>query len=84
MNHFIQAQKLENLKKIKLANAWLDPTFAKEITAANIYRKYLPSPEASLLRLNVQGNYLGVYVNTDSVDKQFIQKKFNEKTCKKT
>ena len=79
MNHFIQAQKLENLKKIKLANAWLDPTFAKEITAANIYRKYLPTPEASLLRLNVQGNYNGLYVNTEAVDKQFLQKQFNEK-----
>jgi hypothetical protein len=79
LNHFIDGQKLENLKKIKLANAWMDPTFAKEITAASIYRKYLPSPEVNLLRLNVQGNYLGIYVNTESIDKQFLQKHFGEK-----
>ena len=79
MNHFIQGQKLENLKKIKLANAWMDPTFAKEITASHIYKKYLPSPEVNLLKLNVQGNYLGIYVNTESIDKQFLQKHFGEK-----
>ena len=32
-----------------------------------------------MLRLNVQGNYLGVYINTESIDKQFLQKQFNEK-----
>jgi len=79
MNHFIQGQKLENLKKIKLANAWMDPTFAKEITASHIYKKYLPSPEVNLLKLNVQDNYLGIYVNTESIDKQFLQKHFVEK-----
>ena len=79
MNHFIQGQKLENLKKIKLANAWMDPTFAKEITASHIYKKYLPSPEVNLLKLNVQDNYLGIYVNTESIDKQFLQKHFGEK-----
>ena len=79
LNHFIPGQKLENLKKVKLANAWMDPTFAKEITAANIYRKYLPTPEVNLVRFNVQGDYLGIYAHTESVDKQFLQKHFSEK-----
>ena len=79
LNHFIPGQKLENLKKIKLANAWMDPTFAKEVTASKIYRKYLPTPEANLLRLISQGNYVGIYAHTESVDKQFLQKHFDEK-----
>ena len=57
----------------------MDPTFAKEITAANIYRKYLPTPEVNLVRFNVQGDYLGIYAHTESVDKQFLQKHFSEK-----
>ena len=58
MNYWISGQKLLDYKKIKLANAWMDPTFAKEFTAAKIYRKYLPCPEINLTKLHVQGNYL--------------------------
>ncbi len=80
MNHWISGQKLMNYKKIKLANAWLDPTFAKEFSAAQIYRNYLPCPEVNLIKLDVQGDYLGLYVNTESVNKQFFEKHYNEKS----
>ena len=80
MNYFIGGQTLLDYKKIKLANAWMDPTFVKDITASNIYRKYLPSGEANLMKLHVQGNYLGLYVNTESINKQFLKKHFDEKS----
>lgn len=80
MNYWVSGQKLLGYKKLKLANAWMDPTFAKEFTAAKIYRKYLPCPEVNLIKLHVQGNYLGMYVNTESINKQFLDKHFNEKS----
>ena len=79
-NYFIDSQKVLGYKKMKLANAWMDPTFVKDITASNIYRNYLPSGEANLVKLHVQGNYLGLYVNTESINKQFTKKHFDEKT----
>ncbi len=80
MNYFVSGQKLLGYKKLKLPNAWLDATFAKEFVAAKIYRNYLPSPEVNLITLYVQGNYLGVYVNTESINKQFLKKHFDEKS----
>ena len=80
MNYFVSGQKLLGYKKLKLPNAWLDATFAKEFAAAKIYRNYLPSPEVNLIKLYVQGNYLGVYVNTESINKQFLKKHFDEKS----
>ena len=79
MNHFIGGQKLMDYKKLKVANAMFDPTFVKEISAYHLYRRYLPSPEANLMKVYVQGNYLGLYINTESVDKQFLKKHFDEK-----
>ena len=32
-NYWVSGQKLMDYKKVKLANAWLDPTFAKEYLA---------------------------------------------------
>lgn len=78
VNDYIPGQTLMNIKDIKLANAFLDPTFCKEITGLNIYRNYLPSPEANLIKVYVQGVYLGLYVNTESINKQFLKKHFDE------
>ena len=80
MNYWISGQKLMGKKKIKLANAWMDPTFVKEFSAFQIYKNYLPSPEANLVKLYVQGNYQGLYVNTESINKQFTKKHFDEKS----
>jgi len=78
MNHWISGQKLMDYNKIKLANAWLDPTYCKEYIASRIYRKYLPTPEINLIALHSQGNYTGLYVNTESINKQFLDKHFGE------
>lgn len=78
MNYWIQGQQLMGYKKIKLANAWLDPTYVKELIASQIYRRYLPTPEVSLLALYTQGNYTGLYVNTESINQSFLQKHFDE------
>ena len=78
-NYFISGQKFMGKKKLKLANAWVDPTFMKEFSASQIYKNYLPSPEVNLVKLYVQGNYLGLYVNTESINKQFTDKHFDEK-----
>lgn len=77
-NDSVPGQFVMGYRKVKLANAAFDPTFAKEITAYDIYRRYLPSPQANLMRLNVQGNYLGLYVNTEAVDSKFLMKHFGE------
>ena len=78
MNYWVSGQRLMGYKKIKLANAWLDPTYCKEYIASRIYRKYLPTPEINLIALHSQGNYTGLYVNTESINKQFLEKHFGE------
>ena len=77
-NDSVPGQTLLGFNKVKLANGMFDPTFVKEISSYNIYRRYLPTPEANLMQLNVQGNYLGLYINTESIDRQFLNKHFGE------
>ena len=80
MNYFVDDQQLLNYNKLKLANAWMDPTFVKQIIASNIYQRYLPTGESNLVKLYVQGNYNGLYVNDESINKQFLKKHFDEKS----
>lgn len=78
MNQLISGQELMDYKKVKLANSLFDPTFCKEVVAYDIYRRYLPSGQANFMKVNLEGNYLGLYVNTQSVDKQFLKQHFDE------
>ena len=78
MNQMILGQELMDYKKVKLANSLFDPTFCKEVVAYDIYRKYLPSSQANFMKVNLEGNYLGLYVNTQSVDGQFLNQHFDE------
>ncbi len=80
MNYFIGGQKLLGYKKMKLANAWMDATFVKQIVSSNIYRRYLPTGESNIVKLYAQGNYVGAYVNDESINKQFLEKHFDEKS----
>lgn len=79
MNQIIGGQKLMGYKKMKLANALFDPSFVKEMIGYQIYRNYMPSPQANHVKLNVQGNYIGCYVNTEPVDAEFLKRHFGEK-----
>ena len=59
MNDIVSGQNLMGYKKVKLANALFDPTFVRETIGYNIYREYMPSPEASLVRLRGSGRLFG-------------------------
>lgn len=77
-NYWEQGQDLMGYNKVKLANSWLDPTFSKEYLGSKIYRRYLPTPEINAVKLYTQGDYTGLYINTESINKQFLEKHFGE------
>ncbi len=78
INDLVSEQKLMGYKKLKLANAFFDPTFVREVTGYLAYRRYIPSPQANLLKVYCEDEYLGLYVNTESVGKQFLKKHFGD------
>ena len=79
INYYVGGQKLLGYKKLKLANCLFDPTFAKEALSSYVYRHYLPTHQVNVVRLTVNGTYLGAYVNTESISKQFLDTHFGEK-----
>jgi hypothetical protein len=78
LNDYVPGQNIQGYRKMKLGNAYFDPTFAKEVMASYIYKRYMPCYESNLIRLVVNGNYLGVYVNQEDVGNQFLKKHFKE------
>jgi len=65
--------------KIKLSNGFRDPSFVREVLAYEIARTYMPASRANFAQLYINGKYFGVYTSVESVDKQFLERRFGEK-----
>ena len=61
---------------LKLSNVFRDPSFLREVLAYEIAGKYMPSPRANYVRLYINGELLGLYNNTESVDEKFLVENF--------
>ena len=61
---------------LKLSNVFRDPSFLREILAYEIAGKYMPASRANFAKVYVNGKYLGLYHNSESVDDKFLDENF--------
>lgn len=72
-----KTQRLKNgYSTIKLSNAFLDPAFIRDPLSYEIVRKYMPAPMCNFTKVYMNGKPFGLYVNTESIDQNFIKKHF--------
>ena len=57
-------QRLLGYRTLNLLNVNSDPTFTRALLYAEVSRHYLPTPKANYLRVVINGESWGVYVNT--------------------
>lgn len=78
--------KLKNQKmpgghtSVKLSNAFLDPSFIRDPLAYEMIRKYMPAPQCNFAKVFVNNKFFGLYVNTESIDANFLEKHFGTTT----
>ena len=63
-------------EKLKLSNSIFDPTFVRETIGYSSSGFYLPTPETGYMNVSINGEELGLYVNAESINKQFLRKHF--------
>ena len=76
---YIQNQSINGYKTLKLSNMFKDPTFVREVLGYQIAGNYLPSPLSNFINVSIDGEYIGLYTNTESINKTFVQKHFGSK-----
>ena len=69
-------QNVMGYEKLKLSNSIFDPTFVRETIGYLTSGMYLPTPEVGYMNVSIYGEYLGLYVNAESINKQFLRKHF--------
>ncbi len=69
-------QAHEGYATIKLGNAYADPSLIREVLAYDILGDYMHCPKANFAQLYINGNYIGLYSNPESINKEFCSNHF--------
>lgn len=69
-------QRLEGYKTLNLLNNNGDGSFLSGVLYSQIARQYIAAPKANLVRVVVNGENWGIYVNQQQFNKDFIQENF--------
>jgi hypothetical protein len=76
LNYIIDGQEFQGKDKIKLANCFTDPSMLREALTYEIANDYMDAPRASFVELYINGEYRGIYTNTESIDNEFLDKHY--------
>ena len=76
LNSTSPAQNHQGYSSIKLSAAVRDPSMVREMLFHEIASRYMPASQAAYTKLYVNQEYVGVFVNVESVDKQFFENNY--------
>jgi hypothetical protein len=66
-------QNHQGYYSLKLSSSLRDPSMVREMLFHEIAAKYTPSSQTCYTKLYVNDEYIGVFVNLESIDKQFLE-----------
>ncbi len=70
-------QNLLGYRTLNLLNSHEDPTFLRSVLYYEAAREYVPAPKANFVRVAINGESWGVYVNAEQFNKDMIKEWFN-------
>ncbi len=72
-------QNLGGYRTLNLLNAHTDPSFLREVAFNHVARHYIPAPKANFVRVVINGEDWGVYVNSQQMNKDFTAEWFGSR-----
>lgn len=65
-------QKLLGYRSLELNNSHEDPTMLRAVLYSHIARGYIPAPKANFMRVVINGEFWGIYCNSQPFNKDFV------------
>src|SRR3954469_3662079 len=69
-------QNYQGIKDIKLGNAYADPSMVREVLSYDILKNYMDCPRSNFSKVFINGAYIGLYANDESITKGFCSDHF--------
>jgi hypothetical protein len=76
LDHANANQRLEGQRAMTLLNAHSDPTFLRSVLYLDIARRYVPTLQANFMRVVINGESWGIYINQQRFNTDFLQAAF--------
>jgi spore coat protein CotH len=76
MDHADPKQRLHGNKSLNLLNGHEDPTFLSTVLYSQVARQFIPTPQANLVKVVINGENWGVYTNAQQFNKEFLAENF--------
>ncbi len=76
LNYQDPAQNHQGYTSLKISSALRDPSMVREVLFYEIAGKYMAAPKVSYTKLFINEEYIGLFVNVESVDDKFTKKHF--------
>ena len=70
-------QRLYGYKTLNLLNAHEDDSFLNTVLYSHIAREHLPTPKANFVKVVINGESWGVYVNVQQFNKEFLTENYS-------
>jgi hypothetical protein len=77
MDFIENGQNLYGYRTLNLHNSSTDPTFLRQVLYQQISREYIPALKANYIRLVINGESWGIYINYQQFNTDFIQDEFD-------
>lgn len=71
-----KGQRLQGFETLNLLNCNGDPSLLSSLLVSRIARRGMPAPEASFVRVVINGESWGVYCNVEQFNRDFVRKHF--------
>lgn len=77
-NRYVPGRRLDGLRKINLNNATADPGMQRDVICYQMLNDAgVPAPRTAFARVSINGVYWGLYQIIEQVDKEFLQRNYN-------
>ena len=73
---YVKNQNFEGYDVLKLNNGAKDPSWLREVITFEVARNYMEAPLANYASVYVNGNFLGLYNNVESINSKFFAERF--------
>lgn len=79
-NTFEPGRKWYGLEKLNLNGEHNDPSIARSKICWDILRQFeVPAPRSNHVRVYINQNYYGLYINVEHIDEEFVESRFGNK-----
>jgi hypothetical protein len=72
-------QRLGGYRTLVLLNSHTDPTYLRTVLYNEIARQYIPAPKANFMRVVINGESWGIYVNAQQFNSDFTQENYGSR-----